>query len=182
MGFLYDLKDDEGGEGRGGGDVAGAGEVLGCAEGECEVCFFSLIFFCCFYSFILTMSFFSPGSREPWVSFLALDPGGCSGLKFLEEEEEEGCFSKHRISAIGDLFLSVIDGLCDFLLFFFDPSFRFVSLNEIMTWIWIWTCTDFVIYSFRTAASLAKAADALVLGAKEGLFTPMYLMIAKKPE
>ncbi len=36
--------------------------------------------------------------------------------------------------------------------------------------------------SARTAASLAKAADALVLGAKEGLFTPMYLMIAKKPE
>ncbi|KAI6712649.1 hypothetical protein JHW43_004780 [Diplocarpon mali] len=36
--------------------------------------------------------------------------------------------------------------------------------------------------SARTAASLAKAADALVLGAREGLFTPMYLMIAKKPE
>lgn len=36
--------------------------------------------------------------------------------------------------------------------------------------------------SARTAASLAKAADALVLGAEEGLFTPMYLMVAKKPE
>ncbi|PVH75062.1 CgERG6-2 protein [Cadophora sp. DSE1049] len=36
--------------------------------------------------------------------------------------------------------------------------------------------------SARTAASLAKAADALVLGAKEGLFTPMYLMVARKPE
>ena len=39
-----------------------------------------------------------------------------------------------------------------------------------------------MILLYRTAASLAKAADALVLGAKEGLFTPMYLMIAKKPE
>ncbi|KAG9230344.1 sterol 24-C-methyltransferase [Amylocarpus encephaloides] len=36
--------------------------------------------------------------------------------------------------------------------------------------------------SARSAASLAKAADALVLGAKQRLFTPMYLMVAKKPE
>lgn len=36
--------------------------------------------------------------------------------------------------------------------------------------------------SAKTAASLGRAADALVQGAKEGLFTPMYLMIAKKPE
>jgi sterol 24-C-methyltransferase len=36
--------------------------------------------------------------------------------------------------------------------------------------------------SAKTAASLARAADSLVAGAKEGLFTPMYLMIAKKPE
>lgn len=36
--------------------------------------------------------------------------------------------------------------------------------------------------SAKTAASLARAADCLVAGAKEGLFTPMYLMIAKKPE
>lgn len=34
--------------------------------------------------------------------------------------------------------------------------------------------------SARTAEGLAKGADALVLGAKKGLFTPMYLMIAKK--
>ena len=33
----------------------------------------------------------------------------------------------------------------------------------------------------QTAESLAKGADALVLGAKKRLFTPMYLMIAKKP-
>jgi len=36
--------------------------------------------------------------------------------------------------------------------------------------------------SARTAASLGKAADALVAGAKEGLFTPMYFMIAQKPK
>ena len=36
--------------------------------------------------------------------------------------------------------------------------------------------------SARTAASLARGADCLVAGAKEGLFTPMYLMIAKKSE
>ncbi|PMD58829.1 uncharacterized protein K444DRAFT_562761 [Hyaloscypha bicolor E] len=36
--------------------------------------------------------------------------------------------------------------------------------------------------SAKTAASLARAADSLVAGAKEGLFTPMYLMIAKKSE
>lgn len=34
----------------------------------------------------------------------------------------------------------------------------------------------------RTSASMAKAGDALVLGAKERLFTPMYLMVARKPE
>lgn len=33
----------------------------------------------------------------------------------------------------------------------------------------------------KTANSLAVAADSLVAGAKEGLFTPMYMMIAKKP-
>ncbi|CAG8948946.1 hypothetical protein HYFRA_00002074 [Hymenoscyphus fraxineus] len=33
----------------------------------------------------------------------------------------------------------------------------------------------------KTADSLAKAADCLVAGAKEDLFTPMYLMIARKP-
>lgn len=33
----------------------------------------------------------------------------------------------------------------------------------------------------KTANSLAKAADCLVAGAKEDLFTPMYLMIARKP-
>lgn len=35
--------------------------------------------------------------------------------------------------------------------------------------------------SAKTAASLARAADSLVAGAKEELFTPMYLMIAQKP-
>jgi sterol 24-C-methyltransferase len=35
--------------------------------------------------------------------------------------------------------------------------------------------------SAKTAAILARGADSLVAGAKEGLFTPMYLMIAKKP-
>lgn len=34
----------------------------------------------------------------------------------------------------------------------------------------------------KTADSLAYAADCLVAGAKEDLFTPMYLMIARKPE
>ena len=34
----------------------------------------------------------------------------------------------------------------------------------------------------KTADSLARAADALVAGGKEKLFTPMYLMIARKPE
>lgn len=36
--------------------------------------------------------------------------------------------------------------------------------------------------SAKTAASLARAGDSLVKGAKGGLFTPMYLMIAKKPD
>ena len=34
----------------------------------------------------------------------------------------------------------------------------------------------------KTADSLALAADCLVAGGKEKLFTPMYLMVAKKPE
>ncbi|KAH0543699.1 Delta(24)-sterol C-methyltransferase [Glutinoglossum americanum] len=34
----------------------------------------------------------------------------------------------------------------------------------------------------KTADSLAVAADCLVAGGKEGLFTPMYLMIARKPK
>ncbi|KAH9429474.1 Delta(24)-sterol C-methyltransferase [Pyricularia oryzae] len=33
----------------------------------------------------------------------------------------------------------------------------------------------------KTADSLARAADALVAGGKEGLFTPMFLMVARKP-
>lgn len=33
----------------------------------------------------------------------------------------------------------------------------------------------------KTADSLAKAADALVQGGREGLFTPMFLMVARKP-
>ena len=33
----------------------------------------------------------------------------------------------------------------------------------------------------KTASSLALAADCLVAGAKEDLFTPMYLMVARKP-
>ncbi|KAL9117184.1 MAG: hypothetical protein Q9187_006279 [Circinaria calcarea] len=33
----------------------------------------------------------------------------------------------------------------------------------------------------KTADSLAKAADSLVAGGKEKLFTPMYLMIGRKP-
>jgi sterol 24-C-methyltransferase len=33
----------------------------------------------------------------------------------------------------------------------------------------------------KTADSLAKAADALVLGGEKKLFTPMYLMVARKP-
>ncbi|KAI9841105.1 MAG: Delta(24)-sterol C-methyltransferase [Sclerophora amabilis] len=33
----------------------------------------------------------------------------------------------------------------------------------------------------KTADSLAWAADSLVAGGKEGLFTPMYLMVARKP-
>jgi sterol 24-C-methyltransferase len=36
--------------------------------------------------------------------------------------------------------------------------------------------------SAKTAASLAWAANCLVAGARGGLFTPMYLMIVKKPE
>ncbi|KAI9745099.1 MAG: Delta(24)-sterol C-methyltransferase [Claussenomyces sp. TS43310] len=36
--------------------------------------------------------------------------------------------------------------------------------------------------SQKTADSLALAADCLVAGAKEDLFTPMYLMIARKPK
>ena len=34
----------------------------------------------------------------------------------------------------------------------------------------------------KTANSLAVAADCLVAGAQEKLFTPMYLMVARKPE
>jgi sterol 24-C-methyltransferase len=34
----------------------------------------------------------------------------------------------------------------------------------------------------KTADSLAVAADCLVAGGKEGLFTPMYLMVARKPK
>ena len=34
----------------------------------------------------------------------------------------------------------------------------------------------------KTADSLALAADCLVAGGKEHLFTPMYLMVARKPE
>jgi len=34
----------------------------------------------------------------------------------------------------------------------------------------------------KTADSLAVAADSLVAGAKEDLFTPMYLMVARKPK
>ncbi|KAK5001285.1 Delta(24)-sterol C-methyltransferase, partial [Elasticomyces elasticus] len=33
----------------------------------------------------------------------------------------------------------------------------------------------------KTADSLARAADCLVAGGKEKLFTPMYLMVARKP-
>lgn len=33
----------------------------------------------------------------------------------------------------------------------------------------------------KTADSLARAADCLVAGAKQDLFTPMYLMVARKP-
>lgn len=33
----------------------------------------------------------------------------------------------------------------------------------------------------KTADTLAVAADCLVAGAKENLFTPMYMMIARKP-
>lgn len=33
-----------------------------------------------------------------------------------------------------------------------------------------------------TAGELALAADSLVAGAKKGIFTPMYLMIAQKPQ
>lgn len=34
----------------------------------------------------------------------------------------------------------------------------------------------------KTAESLGKAADALVEGGKKKLFTPMYLMVGRKPE
>jgi sterol 24-C-methyltransferase len=34
----------------------------------------------------------------------------------------------------------------------------------------------------KTADSLAVAADALVAGGREKLFTPMYLMVGRKPE
>jgi sterol 24-C-methyltransferase len=34
----------------------------------------------------------------------------------------------------------------------------------------------------KTSDSLCAAADALVLGAKEKIFTPMYLMVGRKPE
>jgi sterol 24-C-methyltransferase len=33
----------------------------------------------------------------------------------------------------------------------------------------------------RTPAELADGGDALVAGEKEGLFTPMYLMVGRKP-
>ncbi len=33
----------------------------------------------------------------------------------------------------------------------------------------------------KTADSLAKGADGLVAGAKQNLFTPMYLMVGRKP-
>lgn len=33
----------------------------------------------------------------------------------------------------------------------------------------------------KTAHALALAADSLVAGAKENLFTPMYMMVARKP-
>lgn len=33
----------------------------------------------------------------------------------------------------------------------------------------------------KTADALALAADSLVAGAKENIFTPMYMMIARKP-
>lgn len=36
--------------------------------------------------------------------------------------------------------------------------------------------------TWKTAESLGKAADALVKGGKEKLFTPMYLMVGRKPE
>ncbi|KAL2074088.1 hypothetical protein VTL71DRAFT_7866 [Oculimacula yallundae] len=36
--------------------------------------------------------------------------------------------------------------------------------------------------SSRTARSLARAADGLVEGAREGLFTPMFLLVGRKPE
>lgn len=35
---------------------------------------------------------------------------------------------------------------------------------------------------FQDADSMALAADCLVAGAKEDLFTPMYLMVARKPK
>jgi sterol 24-C-methyltransferase len=35
--------------------------------------------------------------------------------------------------------------------------------------------------SAETAAELSAGADALVAGGREGLFTPMYLMVARKP-
>jgi len=34
----------------------------------------------------------------------------------------------------------------------------------------------------KAADSLARAADCLVAGGKEKLFTPMYLMVARKPD
>ena len=34
----------------------------------------------------------------------------------------------------------------------------------------------------KTADSLAQAADCLVAGGKEKLFTPMYLMVGRKPK
>ena len=34
----------------------------------------------------------------------------------------------------------------------------------------------------KTADSLAVAADCLVAGGKEKLFTPMYMMVARKPK
>lgn len=36
--------------------------------------------------------------------------------------------------------------------------------------------------SQKTADSLAEGADCLVAGGKEQLFTPMYLMVARKPK
>jgi sterol 24-C-methyltransferase len=60
-----------------------------------------------------------------------------------------------------------------------NPWGRFVAHNMFSAMEMCWLAPK---GTRKTAESLAKAADALVQGGKQRLFTPMYLMVGKKPE